>query len=197
MQNRKVEIQRKTNETNISLKLNIDGTGEFSNNAGCGFLNHMLDLFAKHGRFDLFVCCDGDVDVDYHHSVEDIAIVLGEAFKTGLGDKKGIYRYGNFYLPMDEALILVALDISGRSNLEYDVNFKTEKIGDFDTELVKEFFLGFSRALGLTLHIKQFSGENSHHIAEAIFKGIGRSLKEAVKIDEKYINEIPSTKGVL
>jgi len=191
------EIIRKTNETDIKLKLNIDGTGKYKNETGCGFLNHMLDLFAKHGRFDLEIVCKGDIDVDDHHTVEDVGIVLGEAFLEALGDKKGITRYGSLILPMDEALILCSLDISGRNFLGFDVVIPTEKVGTFDTELAKEFMLALSRSMELTLHIKMLEGENSHHIIEAIFKGLGRALRAAVSIDVKCKDEIPSTKGVL
>lgn len=194
---RKTEITRNTAETRIALTLDVDGSGAYDNNTGCGFLNHMLDLFSRHGRFDLAVSCQGDTDVDYHHTVEDIGIVLGEAFAEALGDKKGISRYGSFLLPMDETLILIALDISGRACLVYDAAIPAQKVGDFDTELVKEFMEAFTRNLGLTLHIKQLAGENSHHIIEAMFKGLGRALAQAVSIDRRYADEIPSTKGVL
>lgn len=191
------EINRVTAETNISLKLNLDGTGKSIVETGCGFLDHMLVLFARHGRFDLEVKCIGDTFVDYHHTAEDIGICLGEAFANALGEKKGIIRYGSMMLPMDEALILTAVDISGRSFLAFDLDIPTEKVGDFDTELVKEFWLAFVRKAEMTLHIKQLAGENSHHIIEGAFKSAGRSLAQAVSIDEKYKNEIPSTKGVL
>jgi len=191
------EINRKTAETDIYLKLNLDGKGTSTVVTGCGFLDHMLTLFAKHGRFDLEVKCKGDTEVDYHHTVEDIAICLGDAFKKALGDCRGITRYGSFCLPMDEALILTAVDISGRSYLVYDVSLPSQKVGDFDTELGKEFWLGFIRNANITLHIRQLSGENTHHILEAIFKAVGRSLKTAVAIDEKNKDVIPSTKGVL
>lgn len=191
------EINRKTNETAIQLKLNVDGTGKYNNVTGCGFLNHMLDLFAKHGRFDLNIVCDGDVGVDDHHTVEDVGIALGEAFNTALGDKRGITRYGSTLLPMDEALILCSLDISGRNFLGFDVIIPSQKVGTFDTELVKEFMLALTRSMGLTLHIKMLEGENSHHIIEAIFKGLGKALRTAVLIEESYKDEIPSTKGVL
>lgn len=191
------EIIRKTNETDINLKLNIDGTGKYKNDTGCGFLNHMLDLFARHGRFDLEIICKGDVAVDDHHTVEDIGIALGEAFTKALGDKRGITRYGSMILPMDEALILCSLDISGRSFLGFDVEIPAQKVGTFDTELTKEFMLALTRSMGLTLHIKMLEGENSHHIIEAIFKALGRALKAAVVIEEDYKDEIPSTKGVL
>lgn len=191
------EIIRKTNETDIKLKLNIDGTGKYKNDTGSGFLNHMLDLFAKHGRFDMEILCKGDVAVDDHHTVEDIGIALGEAFAKALGDKKGIARYGSILLPMDEALVLCSLDLSGRSFLGFDVKIPTAKVGTFDTELAKEFMLALTRSMGLTLHIKMLEGENSHHIIEAIFKGLGRAMKTAVSIEEAYKDEIPSTKGTL
>ena len=191
------EIHRKTRETDISLRLDLDGTGRSEIATGCGFLDHMLTLFAKHGRFDLNVDCDGDIDVDDHHTVEDIGICLGMAFKEALGDKKGIIRYGNFTLPMDEALIMCAVDISGRDYLAYRLEIPTEKVGTFDTELVEEFMLAFTRNAGLNLHIIQLSGTNSHHIIEGTFKCLARTLRQAVNIDEKFKDEIPSTKGVL
>ena len=194
---RTASIDRKTNETDIKMALNLDGEGNSTVNTGCGFLDHMLTLFAKHGRFDLNVTCKGDTEVDYHHTAEDIGIVLGQCFKTALGDKKGIIRYGNMILPMDEALILSAVDISGRSYLKCTFQGLTEKVGDFDTELVEEFFMAFVRNAELTLHIKQFDGENTHHIIEGTFKSVARSLKDAVSIDPRFANEIPSTKGVL
>lgn len=191
------EISRKTNETDITLKLNIDGRGENKINTGCGFLDHMLTLFSRHARFDLEVKCVGDLEVDYHHTTEDIAIVLGDALKEALGDMKGIARYGSTILPMDESLIMTAADISGRSYLAYSLDIPAFKVGDFDTELVEEFFQGFVRHANLTLHINQLAGTNSHHIIEGAFKSFARTLKEAVKIDDEYKNEIPSTKGVL
>ena len=194
---RKAEITRKTAETDIALKLNLDGTGESCIDTGCGFLNHMLTLFAKHGRFDIALSCKGDTDVDDHHTVEDIGIALGTAFFKALGDKKGIVRYGNMILPMDEALILSAVDLSGRSQLEYGLTIPTQKVGNFDTELVLEFWLGFVRNANCTLHIKQLSGTNSHHIIEGAFKSVARSLKQATAIDVSFADEIPSTKGVL
>lgn len=194
---RRSEINRKTAETDISLSLDLDGTGESTIDTGCGFLDHMLTLFAKHGRFDLTVKCKGDVEVDYHHTAEDIGISLGRAFAEAIGDKRGIYRYGNMILPMDEALILSAVDISGRDYLGYGLMIPTEKVGDFDTELVEEFWLGFVRNAGVTLHIKQFDGTNSHHIIEGTFKSVARSLRAAVAIDPTFADEIPSTKGVL
>lgn len=190
-------INRNTLETQIALTLDLDGTGKSQIDTGCGFLNHMLTLFAKHGRFDLTVKCTGDTDVDYHHTTEDIGIALGEAFKKALGDKRGITRYADIILPMDEALILAAVDVSGRAHLTYDVTMPTEKVGDFDTELAKEFWLGFIRAADITLHVCMLSGDNSHHIIEGIFKAVSRVFGKAVAIDQRYENEIPSTKGVL
>lgn len=194
---RKSNIIRNTNETNIEIILNIDGEGKFSGKTCCGFLDHMLELFTYHGGFDLDIEAEGDIHIDYHHLVEDVGIALGNAFSEALGELKGINRYGSFILPMDEALILVALDISGRNHLEYNIVLEKEKVGDFDTELVKEFFLGFSRSLKMTLHFKQFSGENTHHIIEAMYKGFGRAMKIAVDIDENKKNQILSTKGLL
>ena len=192
---RTYEITRNTAETYIQLRLNLDGTGKSSIDTGCGFLNHMLTLFAAHGKFDLTVKCVGDVDVDDHHSVEDIGICLGKAFSEALGDKRGITRYGSFLLPMDEALILSAVDISGRSCLCCELEIPTEKIGTFDTELVEEFFLAFTRNCPMSLHLRQLAGKNSHHIVEGAFKSVARALKAAVALDGS--NEIPSTKGVL
>ena len=189
------EITRKTAETDISLCLNLDGTGKSNIDTGCGFLNHMLTLFAAHGKFDLTVKCVGDTDVDDHHSVEDIGICLGDAFQEALGDKRGITRYGSFLLPMDEALILSAVDISGRSCLCHGLEIPTEKIGTFDAELVEEFFLAFTRSCPMSLHLKQLAGKNAHHIVEGAFKSVARSLKAAVALDGS--GEIPSTKGVL
>ena len=189
------EITRNTAETKISLKLNLDGTGKSQIDTGVGFLDHMLTLFAAHGKFDLTVICNGDTGVDDHHSVEDIGICLGQAFQAALGDKRGITRYGSFLLPMDEALILSAVDISGRSCLSYGLDIPTEKIGTFDTELVEEFFLGFTRNCPMSLHLRQLAGTNSHHIVEGAFKSVGRALKAAVALDGS--NDIPSTKGVL
>ncbi len=194
---RSAEINRNTAETKISLKLSIDGSGESMIESGCGFLDHMLTLFAKHGRFDLAVKCDGDTQVDYHHTAEDIGICLGRAFREALGEKRGIVRYGNMILPMDEALILSAVDFSGRSYLGYTAAIPTEKVGDFDTELTEEFWMAFVREAQCTLHIRQMAGKNSHHIIEGMFKSVARSIKDAVRIEEKYKNEIPSTKGVL
>ena len=189
------EIQRNTAETKISLTLNLDGTGKSKIETGVGFLDHMMTLFAAHGKFDLTVICNGDTNVDDHHSVEDIGICLGQAFQAALGDKRGITRYGSFLLPMDEALILSAVDISGRSCLSYGLDITTEKIGTLDTELVEEFFLGFTRNCPMSLHLRKIAGTNSHHIVEGAFKSVGRALKAAVALDGS--NEIPSTKGVL
>ena len=194
---RTAEIARKTAETDIRLTLALDGSGRSEIDSGCGFLDHMLTLFARHGRFDLTLQCDGDTNVDYHHTTEDIGIVLGQAFAQALGDKRGIRRYGSMLLPMDEALILCALDLSGRAYLGYELDIPTEKVGDFDTELTKEFFYGFVRSAAATLHLRQLAGENSHHIIEGAFKAFGRAMKEAVAIDEAYWDEIPSTKGLL
>ena len=194
---RKAEIARKTNETDIKLTLELDGTGKSEISTGCGFLDHMLTLFARHGRFDMSVSCKGDTYVDFHHTVEDIGIVLGDAFRKALGDMRGIVRYGSMILPMDEALIMTAVDISGRPHLSYGLEIPAQKVGEFDTELTEEFFLGFVRHAGMTLHIKQLAGTNSHHIIEGAFKSAARSLAAAVKIEEAYKNEIPSTKGVL
>ena len=192
---RTAEIARNTAETNISLKVNLDGTGKTEVGTGVGFLNHMLTLFAAHGKFDLEVRCVGDTDVDNHHSVEDVGICLGQAFRQALGDKRGITRYGSFLLPMDEALILAAVDISGRSSLNDALEIPTEKIGSFDTELVEEFFLGFTRSCPMSLHLRKLAGTNSHHIVEGAFKAFGRAMKAAVALDGT--DKIPSTKGVL
>lgn len=191
------QINRKTAETDIKLTINLDGTGVSNIDTGVGFLDHMLTLFAKHGRFDIDLTCVGDTEVDYHHTVEDIGIALGDAFFAALGDKKGIVRYGSMILPMDESLILSAVDISGRPHLTYRLSIPAPSVGLFDTELVEEFFLGFVRNARITLHIKQLEGKNTHHIIEGAFKSVARSLKYAVAIDEKFKNEIPSTKGVL
>ncbi len=191
------ELERKTAETQIFLSLNLDGTGSSEVDTGCGFLNHMLTLFAKHGRFDLKVSCKGDTDVDDHHTVEDIGICLGQAFREALGDLRGVTRYGNMVLPMDEALILSAVDLSGRGYLGYDLQIPTEKVGTFDTELVQEFWLAFTRIGAITLHLRQLAGTNSHHIIEGAFKSAARSLRQAVSIDNAGKDEIPSTKGVL
>ncbi len=194
---RTAQINRNTNETKISLSLNVDGSGISDIASGCGFLDHMLTLFAKHGKFDLSVHCDGDTEVDFHHTVEDIGICLGLAFKEALGDMRGIVRYGSMLLPMDEALILSAVDFSGRAHLNYTTNFRAKKVGEFDTELAEEFWLAFVRNAKCTLHIKQLDGKNAHHIIEGGFKSVARSIRAAVIIEEKYKDEIPSTKGVL
>ena len=191
------EINRKTAETDIALKLNLDGTGKSEIDTGCGFLDHMLTLFAKHGRFDLTVKCVGDKEVDFHHTTEDIAIVLGQAVKSALGDKKGIVRYGSTILPMDESLILTAVDISGRSFLVKELDIKANKVGDFDTELLEEFLIAFSSNASITLHVRQLAGSNAHHIIEGCFKSLARTLKAAVAIDASLNGEVPSTKGVL
>ncbi len=194
---RTAKIDRKTAETDIQLWLDLDGTGTSQIVTGCGFLDHMLTLFSRHGRFDLHVTCKGDTYVDDHHTVEDVGICLGMALNSALGDKRGIARYGDLILPMDEALILAAVDLSGRSYLNFDMQIPTQKVGSFDTELVEEFFLGFIRNAGCTLHLCQLSGSNSHHIIEGAFKAFGRSLRKAVCIDPELLGEIPSTKGVL
>lgn len=194
---RSSEIKRKTNETDIALSLCLDGSGRAEISTGVGFLDHMLTLFASHGRFDLSVSCEGDVNVDDHHSVEDIGICLGTALREALGDKKGIVRYGSMLLPMDEALVQCVLDLSGRACLVYRMEIPTEKIGTFDTELVEEFLLAFVRSAGVTLHVRQLDGKNSHHIVEGLFKALGRALAAAVKIDPDRRDEIPSTKGSL
>ncbi len=194
---RTAEINRKTAETDIRLSLNLDGVGNSTVDTGCGFLDHMLTLFARHGRFDLNVSCKGDTNVDDHHTVEDVGICLGEAFSKALGEKRGIQRYGFCILPMDEALILTAVDLSGRACLRYGLSIPSPKVGSFDTELVEEFWQSFVRNCPSALHVRQFDGTNSHHIIEGFFKSAARALKEAVTIDEAFASEIPSTKGVL
>lgn len=194
---RSADLTRKTGETDISLAINLDGTGVSSVSTGCGFLDHMLTLFAKHGRFDLTVTCKGDTWVDDHHTVEDIGICLGDAFAQALGDLRGVTRYGSVILPMDEALILTVVDLSGRGMLCYDLDIPTEKVGTFDTELTEEFLLAFVRRSNITLHVRQLAGKNSHHIIEGTFKSLARSLRQAVAIDPSCAGEIPSTKGVL
>ena len=191
------EISRKTAETDIRLSLNLDGDGTSEINTGCGFLDHMLTLFARHGRFNLTVVCKGDTWVDDHHTVEDVGIVLGQAFAEALGNKRGICRYGDTILPMDESLILSAVDLSGRAFLGYALQIPTQKVGTFDTELCEEFWLAFVRTSACTLHIRQLAGKNSHHIIEGTFKSVARSLRDAVAIDPLFANDIPSTKGVL
>lgn len=194
---RQSEISRKTGETDVQVRLDLDGTGEYAIDTGVGFLNHMLELFARHGRFNLQVTCKGDTWVDDHHSTEDIGIALGQAFDKALGDRKGITRYGSMLLPMDESLIESAVDISGRGMLVYGLDIPTEKVGTFDTELVEDFFQAFAQNARCTLHIRQLAGRNSHHIIEGAFKSAARSLRAAVKIDPDTAGEIPSTKGVL
>ena len=191
---RNANIERNTAETRIALSIELDGRGWYENDTGCGFLNHMLDLFARHGRFDLRVKCAGDTQVDDHHTVEDVGIALGAAMSQALGDRRGIRRYGSMLLPMDEALMLCAVDISGRAALGWQAEIPSQKVGTFDT---KEFWLAFSRSLGAAVHFRQLAGENSHHIIEAMFKAAGRALSEAVAIDPRFADEIPSTKGVL
>ncbi len=194
---RNAHITRKTAETDITLSLNLDGTGMAACVTGVGFLDHMLTLFARHGRFDLSVTCTGDTYVDDHHSVEDIGICLGKAMAQALGDKRGIVRYGDITLPMDEALLLAAVDISGRGGYYGALSLPTEKVGSFDTQLVKEFFVAFAQNAGITLHIRQLAGENTHHIIEGAFKAVARSLAQAAAIDPCFAHEIPSTKGVI
>ncbi len=194
---RQAEIKRKTNETDISLSVSLDGTGKSTVDSGNGFMDHMLTLLASHGRFDLSVTCDGDTNVDFHHSAEDIGICLGKAFAEAIGTKRGITRYGSVILPMDEALVLASIDLSGRAYLAFDVEFPSSRVGDFDTELVEEFLLAFVREAGITMHVKQLAGRNTHHIAEAIFKATARALRAAVRIDSDLADEIPSSKGVL
>ena len=194
---RTAEIVRKTAETDITLTLCLDGKGESDIQTGCGFLDHMLTLFAKHGRFDLTVRCVGDTHVDYHHTVEDVGICLGKAFSKAMGDKKGIVRYGSMLLPMDESVMLSAVDISGRSGFYPILNIPSPKVGDFDTELCAEFWIAFARDAGITLHLQQLAGSNSHHIIEGAFKSIARSMRTAVSIDAAFADDIMSTKGVL
>ena len=194
---RTATLNRRTAETEIALTLDLDGVGTSQVDTGCGFLDHMLTLFARHGRFDLQVSCKGDTYVDDHHTVEDIGICLGDAFAQTLGEKRGIRRYGSAILPMDEALILTAVDSSGRGMLCYEMDIPTEKVGTFDTELTEEFLLAFTRRSGMTLHVRQLAGTNSHHIIEGVFKSLARTLREAVSIDPDFADEIPSTKGVL
>ena len=194
---RQATVERKTGETSVKVTLALEGRGDGLIDSGIGFFDHMLNLFAKHGRFDLSVKCIGDTEVDGHHSVEDIGITLGQALAQSLGDGVGIARYGDITLPMDEALVLCAVDISGRSTLGYDLSVPSQKIGDYDTELTEEFFTAFTRAAGITVHIRKLAGTNSHHITEAAFKAFGRALSAAVRDDERFAGEIPSTKGIL
>ena len=194
---RSATVSRKTAETDIQLTLNLDGTGESDVSSGVGFLDHMLTLFARHGRFDLTLSCVGDTQVDDHHSVEDIGICLGKALAEALGDKRGICRYGDTVLPMDEALVLTAVDISGRGMLCFDLEVPAQRLGSLDTELVEEFFIALSANAGMTLHIRKLAGRNTHHIIEGCFKSFARSLRKAVAIDPAFADEVPSTKGVL
>lgn len=194
---RRSEINRKTAETDITLSLELDGSGRSVVLTGCGFLDHMLTLLARHARFDLSVKCSGDTNVDYHHTVEDIGICLAQTLKEALGDKKGINRYAHTVLPMDEALVLSAVDISGRGGLYFDMDIPSHKVGDFDTELCEEFFAAFARESGVTLHLRQLAGKNSHHIIEGAFKSVARSLRAAAAIDPEFSDDIPSTKGML
>ncbi len=194
---RTAELKRTTAETDIYVSVNLDGNGETSIASGIGFLDHMLVLLSRHSGISMTVTCNGDTEVDDHHSTEDIGIALGTVVREALGDKKGIRRYGTMILPMDEALVIAALDISGRGGLYYDVPFLTEKIGTFDTELVEEFMHSFAMNAGITLHLRKLAGTNSHHVAEACFKGLGRALREAVSMDERFMDSVPSTKGVL
>ena len=194
---RNAQITRITFETDIKLSLSIDGDGKADINSGCGFLDHMLTLFARHGGFDLTLDCKGDYDVDYHHTAEDIGICLGRAFYEAMGDKKGIVRYADITLPMDESLVLCAVDISGRGGLYYDMSIPTEKVGDFDCELCEEFFTAFCREAQITMHIRQICGKNSHHLIEAVYKASARAISAALSIDEKNKDKIPSTKGTL
>jgi imidazoleglycerol-phosphate dehydratase len=194
---RTAELKRTTAETDIYVSVDLDGNGETSIESGIGFLDHMLVLLSRHSGISMTVTCNGDTEVDDHHSTEDIGIALGTVVREALGDKKGIRRYGTMILPMDEALVIAALDISGRGGLYYDVPFLTEKIGTFDTELVEEFMHSFAMNAGITLHLRKLAGTNSHHVAEACFKGLGRALREAVSMDERFKDSVPSTKGVL
>ncbi len=194
---RRSEIKRKTKETDIALKLDVDGSGKGNIDTGVGFLDHMLELFKKHGCFDLDVVCKGDIDVDFHHSVEDIGICLGKAFRDAAGDCRGICRYGDMILPMDESLIMCAVDFGGRSYLSFDAEMPSQKVGDFDTELVEEFMQAFVRTAEINLHIIKLKGTNTHHIIEGIYKALARTLKKALELDPRTGNELPSTKGVL
>lgn len=194
---RKAEIKRKTAETDIELRLDLDGSGKYQVSTGVGFLDHMLELFARHGNFDLELNCTGDLHVDGHHTTEDVAIVLGRAFSEALGERRGINRYGSCILPMDEALILAAVDISGRGVLGYALEIPSPRVGDFDTELTKEFMAAFARSLGAAVHLRQLAGENSHHIIEGAFKALARALRQAVAVDAENADRIPSTKGTI
>lgn len=194
---REASVERKTAETEISCRLALDGVGRCTAKSGCGFFDHMMELFAKNGRFDLALACKGDGQTGWHHTVEDAGIVLGRAFSQALGERRGIVRYGSFLMPMDETLVLLAVDVGGRAMVCFDVDFPTPSVGDMDTDLVQEFLWAFARALGANIHVKLVWGQNSHHIAEAVFKGFGRALAQAVAVDEKAAGEIPSTKGTI
>lgn len=194
---RTAEIKRKTAETDVSVFIDLDGRGESKINSGVGFLDHMLTLFSKHSGFDLKVFCKGDVEVDDHHSTEDIGIALGQAIKAALGDKIGVRRYGDALIPMDEALIQAAIDLSGRSYLGFGLELPTEKVGSFDTELVEEFFAAMTREAGINIHLRQLAGKNSHHIIEGAFKAAARALRAAAEPDQRFLNSLPSTKGAL
>ena len=194
---REAKLERKTNETDIIIRIDLDGSGLYDIDTGCGFLNHMLELFTRHGNFDIDLRCKGDTEVDDHHTVEDVGIVLGQAMLAALGDKRGINRYGSVTLPMDEALIVAAVDLSGRAALGYALEVPTEKIGNFDTELVREFMEAMSRNLGAAIHVRQLAGLNSHHIIEGAFKALARALREAVALDERNSGRLPTTKGSL
>jgi len=194
---RKSEVTRSTAETDITLSLNLDGAGKSNISSGVGFLDHMLELFTRHGKFDLDIACKGDTHVDCHHSIEDIGICLGNAFSEALGEARGICRYSDVTLPMDEALVMCAIDVSGRSHLSFEVTLPDRTVGAMDTELFEEFLQAFVRKAGLTVHIRMLDGKNTHHILEACFKSLARALRAAVKIDEDFSDEIPSTKGVL
>ncbi len=194
---RYAKIERKTAETDIVLELNIDGVGVAEVDSGCGFFDHMMTLLARHGGFDIKISCKGDTQVDYHHTIEDIGICLGDALRSCMGDKRGIKRYGYFILPMDESLILTSLDLCDRAYLGYDVEYYSQKVGELDVELIKEFFLALTRRASFTLHIKKLSGENTHHIIEGIFKCVARSLRAALETDGRFSDTIPSTKGAL
>ena len=191
------EITRATSETDVFVRLNLDGSGNASIDTACGFMDHMLELFTRHGRFDLTIHCTGDIHVDYHHTIEDIGICLGKAFAKALGDKAGIRRYADTILPMDEALILSAIDISGRGGCYYDMDLPSERVGEYDTELDQEFWIAFAQNAGITLHLRKLAGRNTHHILEGGFKSVARSLRTAVSIDKDCADEIPSTKGLL
>ncbi|MBL4637914.1 MAG: imidazoleglycerol-phosphate dehydratase [Gammaproteobacteria bacterium] len=194
---RTATVARNTLETQIEVSLNLDGTGQFSAETGVHFLDHMMEQIARHGLFDLSVVAKGDLHIDAHHTVEDIGITIGQALKQALGDKKGVVRYGHAYVPLDEALSRVVLDLSGRPGIEFDVRFTRDKIGEFDVDLFYEFFQGLTNHAGITLHIDSIKGRNAHHIAETIFKAFGRALRMAVTLDSRALGQLPSTKGAL